>query len=157
MPLLLEELELDGVDARDVDCRASMPERARRPPTSSSSAPACRGCSPASAWARPGIPFTIIEKNPGVGGTWCENRYPGCRVDVGNHFYCYSFAPNNEWTEFFARQPELQALLRARRPATTASPTHIRFDTEVTAARWDEATGPLDGHGLAAPTAAEDR
>ena len=36
-----------------------------------------------------GIPFTIVEKNAGVGGTWWENTYPGARVDVGNHFYCY--------------------------------------------------------------------
>ena len=49
-----------------------------------------RGCSPASASSEAGIPFTIVEKNAGVGGTWWENRYPGCRVDVGNHFYCYS-------------------------------------------------------------------
>ena len=65
----------------------------------------------------------IIEKNAGVGGTWFENRYPGCRVDVGNHFYCYSFAPDDDWTEFFAQQPELQAYfercadrVRRRRP-----------------------------------------
>ena len=56
-----------------------------------------------------GIPFTIIEKNAGVGGTWWENTYPGARVDVGNHFYCYSFEPSDHWTEFFAQQPELQA------------------------------------------------
>ena len=56
-----------------------------------------------------GIPFTVVEKNPGVGGTWWENSYPGARVDVGNHFYCYSFEPSDHWTEFFARQPELQA------------------------------------------------
>ena len=58
-----------------------------------------------------GIPYTVIEKNPAAGGTWYENHYPGCRVDVGNHFYCYSFEPNNEWTEFFARQPELRGEL----------------------------------------------
>ena len=55
-----------------------------------------------------GIPFTIVEKNAGVGGTWWENSYPGARVDVGNHFYCYSFEPSDDWTEYFARQPELQ-------------------------------------------------
>ena len=41
-----------------------------------------------------GIPYTIIEKNPDVGGTWLENRYPGCGVDTPCHFYSYSFAPN---------------------------------------------------------------
>ena len=29
-----------------------------------------------------GIPFTIVEKNAGVGGTWYQNTYPGARVDV---------------------------------------------------------------------------
>ena len=56
-----------------------------------------------------GIPFTIVEKNAGVGGTWWQNTYPGARVDVGNHFYCYSFEPTDHWTHFFAEQPELQA------------------------------------------------
>ena len=55
-----------------------------------------------------GIPFTIIEKNAGVGGTWYENTYPGCRVDVGNHFYCYCSSRATTGREFFAQQPELQ-------------------------------------------------
>ena len=49
------------------------------------------------------------RRTPGVGGTWWENTYPGARVDVGNHFYCYSFEPTDHWTEYFAQQPELQA------------------------------------------------
>jgi hypothetical protein len=28
------------------------------------------------------IDLTIYEKNAGVGGTWYENRYPGCACDV---------------------------------------------------------------------------
>ena len=28
------------------------------------------------------VDFTIYEKNAGVGGTWFENRYPGCACDV---------------------------------------------------------------------------
>ena len=55
-----------------------------------------------------GLPFTIVEKNAGPGGTWYENRYPGARVDVGSHFYCYSFEPADHWTEYFSQQPELQ-------------------------------------------------
>ncbi len=34
-----------------------------------------------------GIPFEIVEKNDDVGGTWYENSYPGCRVDVASHYY----------------------------------------------------------------------
>ncbi len=38
---------------------------------------------------RAGIPFTVIEKNPDVGGTWYENRYPGCRVDTPSRAYTH--------------------------------------------------------------------
>lgn len=47
-----------------------------------------------------GVPYVILEKNADVGGTWLENTYPGCRVDVPNHLYSYSFAPT-EWTQHF--------------------------------------------------------
>ncbi len=86
------------------------------------------------------MPFTIIEKNGGPGGTWWENRYPGARVDVGSHFYCYSFEPADHWTEYFSQHPELREyfdrVMRKR-----GIDEHCRFDTEVTAATFDEATG----------------
>lgn len=28
------------------------------------------------------VSLTIYEKNDGVGGTWWENRYPGCACDI---------------------------------------------------------------------------
>jgi 4-hydroxyacetophenone monooxygenase len=86
-----------------------------------------------------GIPFTIVEKNAGVGGTWWENSYPGARVDVGNHFYCYSFEPSDHWTEYFAQQPELQAYFQGVMEKHGIEP-HIRFETEVLGATWDEAS-----------------
>lgn len=54
-----------------------------------------------------GIPFTIIEKNKTVSGTWFENSYPGCGVDTPNHFYSYSFEPNHDWSHFYAKRDEL--------------------------------------------------
>ena len=38
------------------------------------------------------VPYVVLEKNDDVGGTWLENSYPGCRVDIPNHYYSYSFA-----------------------------------------------------------------
>lgn len=40
------------------------------------------------------VDLTIYEKNAGVGGTWYENRYPGCACDISAHSYVYSFEPN---------------------------------------------------------------
>lgn len=85
------------------------------------------------------IPYTIIEKNPGPGGTWWENRYPGARVDVGSHFYCYSFEPADHWSEYFSQQPELQHYFSAVMTKYGVD-KHCCFNTEVTAATWHEAT-----------------
>ena len=85
-----------------------------------------------------GIPFTIIEKNADVGGTWLENRYPGCGVDTPCHFYSYSFAPNPEWSSFFAKRDEIlqYALDTADKAGIRKS---VRFGEEVIDARYDEA------------------
>ena len=80
-----------------------------------------------------GIPFTIVEKNAGVGGTWYQNTYPGARVDVRNHFYCYSFEPTDQWTQFFAEQPELQAYFERVMDKHDIG-RHVRWETEVTEA-----------------------
>ena len=133
--LMLEELELDGVDARHIEVRASDDVKQQFPVV-------VIGCGQSGLLAgvrlkEAGIPFTIIEKNAGPGGTWWENRYPGCRVDVGNHFYCYSFEPSDHWTEFFAQAPELrQYFVDVMHRHGIES--HVRWETEVVRAVWDE-------------------
>jgi 4-hydroxyacetophenone monooxygenase len=86
-----------------------------------------------------GIPFTILEKNQDVGGTWLENTYPGCRVDSSNHVYSYSFEPNPAWPNHFSPQPVLKDYFRsvADKYSLKAS---IRFGTEVDAMTFDEAS-----------------
>ncbi|MFZ4518295.1 MAG: flavin-containing monooxygenase [Microthrixaceae bacterium] len=137
VPLLMEELELDGADARRAHGGPSIdPVRAADLHVVVVGA-GMSGVLAAIRLAEDGIPFTVVEKNPGVGGTWWENRYPGCRVDVGNHFYCYSFAPNDSWSEFFSRAPELQEYFeRCARDAGVLE--NVRFSTEVVAADWDD-------------------
>ncbi|MDZ7686331.1 MAG: NAD(P)-binding protein [Gammaproteobacteria bacterium] len=50
-----------------------------------------------------GIPVHRARENADVGGTWYENRYPGCRVDSPNHTYSYSFEPK-DWPQHFSPQ-----------------------------------------------------
>jgi 4-hydroxyacetophenone monooxygenase len=84
-----------------------------------------------------GIPYTIIEKNTDVGGTWLENRYPGCGVDTPCHFYSYSFAPNPEWSSFFAKRDEiLQYIFDCVEKYDIRK--SIRFGEEVVAANYDD-------------------
>lgn len=44
------------------------------------------------------IELTIYEKNPEIGGTWVENRYPGCACDIPSVVYQLSWAPSAEWS-----------------------------------------------------------
>ena len=81
-----------------------------------------------------GLSFTVIEKNPNVGGTWFENRYPGCRVDSPNHTYSYSFAPK-DWPNHFSPQKILLGYFD--QIATNYElRSNIIFDTEVKTARF---------------------
>lgn len=131
LPLVLEELDLEGVDPRR--------------PTTLEDTDGFRvvviGCGESGVLAgvrlkQADIDFTIVEKNAGPGGTWWENSYPGARVDVANHFYCYSFEPSNHWDHFFAEQPELRQYFRDVVDRHKLEP-HIRWNTEVVAADWD--------------------
>ncbi|KZS77416.1 4-hydroxyacetophenone monooxygenase [Mycobacterium kansasii] len=134
LPLVLEEMDLDGVDPRRP---APFPsERAAQLPV------VVLGCGESGILAgirlkQANIPFVIFEKNAGPGGTWWENTYPGARVDVANHFYCYSFEPNNDWTHFFAEQWELRDYFTQVMDKYGVS-ERVRWNTEVLAAEWHD-------------------
>jgi 4-hydroxyacetophenone monooxygenase len=84
-----------------------------------------------------GVSVTVLEKNPDVGGTWFENTYPGCRVDVPNHLYSYSFAQTGDWPEFFSSQEVLLDYFRACADELGVRAV-VRFDTEVLDATFDD-------------------
>jgi len=86
-----------------------------------------------------GIAFDVIEKNADVGGTWFENTYPGCRVDNPNHMYSFSFEPNHDWPYHYSTQDVLLAYFR-RTADKYDLRKNIRFETQVTEARFDEKT-----------------
>jgi 4-hydroxyacetophenone monooxygenase len=85
---------------------------------------------------RAGIPYTVLEKNAEVGGTWLENRYPGCGVDTPSHLYSFSFARRADWQHYFARRDQLAEYFRALADEH-ALRDHIAFGTEVLGAAWD--------------------
>ncbi len=82
--------------------------------------------------------FAILEKAGDVGGVWRDNAYPGAACDVPSHLYSFSFEPNPRWSRVFAPQAEILEYLRhcARRYDLLR---HVRFQSEVASAVWDEA------------------
>jgi len=136
VPMMLEELALDGNDSRAPRWSRAVPASVRESFHVLVVGAGMSGLLQALRLKEAGIPFTVVEKNDSVGGTWYENRYPGCRVDIANHFYSYSFEPY-AWTEYFSRRDELLAYFR-RFVERHGLGAHIRYRTEVIAARYDE-------------------
>ena len=83
------------------------------------------------------IPYTIVEKNAELGGTWYINRYPGCGVDTPNHSYSYSFGSPHAWTRYFCQRQELLDYLK-KVAAEYGIRDHLRLNTRLTSSRWDE-------------------
>lgn len=138
--MLREEMALEGRDRRGVEWHCRPVDGALRRFHVVVIGAGMSGLCAAIRLRQLGIPFTVLEKNADVGGTWLENRYPGCGVDTPNHFYCYSFEPNHDWSHFFSKRDELWAYF------SRAADRHdirrdIRFDTEAERLDWDEAVG----------------
>ena len=51
--------------------------------------------------------FLILERRDFMGGTWCQNTYPGAAVDVQSPLYSIESEPY-DWSQMFAEQDELQ-------------------------------------------------
>lgn len=86
---------------------------------------------------RAGIPYVQLECNDEVGGTWFDNRYPGCGVDTPSYLYSFSFFPRT-WSKHFARRDELNTYLSDLTDHFELR-SDIRFGMRVHDATWDDA------------------
>ena len=84
-----------------------------------------------------GIPFEIIERHGGFGGTWWRNNYPEARVDIASHHYQCSYMRGHPWQHWFATRPEL-ADYALKIAQNYGLDRHARLNTEVISAHWDE-------------------
>jgi len=137
-PFLMEELQMSGVDPKQPDWSSQKLKAAASKLPVVVIGAGMSGLLAGIRLQQAGIPFTIVEKNADVGGTWFENSYPDCRVDNPSHLYSYSFEPNHEWPNHFSPQPVLLAYFKnvAKKHGLRA---HIRFETQVEEAAFDEA------------------
>ncbi|KAF2014268.1 FAD/NAD(P)-binding domain-containing protein [Aaosphaeria arxii CBS 175.79] len=81
----------------------------------------------------------VYEKNSRVGGTWFENRYPGCQCDIPSHNYQFSYQPNYAWSSFFSPAREIEEYLCSICEDASMK-ERIRLEHEVLGAFWNEDT-----------------
>ena len=130
-----DELDLAGVNPRAIRLQ-------RKPPSPQEFSVLIIGCGESGLLAgirlkEAGIPFQILDKNADVGGTWLENTYPGCRVDVASHYYSYSFERNDYFSEYYAQQPELHRYFLGLFDQHGIG-DHVHWQCEVQQAVWDD-------------------
>lgn len=137
VPMMLEEMDLDNEDSRATTWKGNGTSAKENDFHVLVIGSGMSGVLTGIRLEQAGIDYTVIEKNSGIGGTWFENTYPGARVDIANHFYCYSFEPNSNWSEFFARRDELRDYFEHCAQKYKVL-DNICFETEVVSARWEE-------------------
>ena len=98
---------------------------------------------------RLGFTVRAFEAGGDVGGTWYWNRYPGCRCDIESIHYSYQFDDRLQqewnWSERYATQPEILSYIRHVADRFDLR-RHIRFNTRVAAATFQDATGAAPSH-----------
>jgi cation diffusion facilitator CzcD-associated flavoprotein CzcO len=65
----------------------------------------------------------LIDRAGDVGGVWRDNDYPGAAVDVQSHLYSFSFTPNPNWHNTYAKTARALRLPRCRHRAVRATPS----------------------------------
>lgn len=82
----------------------------------------------------------LYEKNEEIGGTWLENKYPGCACDIAAHAYTWSFEPNPSWSSTYAGSDEIQEyFLRFTEKYDLRK--YCRFKKRISRAEWDNDKG----------------
>jgi 4-hydroxyacetophenone monooxygenase len=137
VPFLEEELALDAKDVKAVQTLEALPDSAKKDFRVLIIGAGMSGLLAAIRMQQAKIPFTVVDKNKEVGGTWFVNTYPGCRVDNPNHLYSYSFEPNHDWPYHFSTQPLLWKYFQGVADKYGLRP-NIRFQTEVIESVYDE-------------------
>jgi 4-hydroxyacetophenone monooxygenase len=137
VPFLMEELALSGEDPKAGHWGRSIPTAVKKDFRVLVIGAGMSGVLAAIRLKQAGIPFTIVDKNSDVGGTWFENTYPGCRVDNPNHLYSYSFEPSYDWPQHYSTQDKLWSYFR-RVADKYGIRELVKFDTEVISSVYDE-------------------
>ena len=137
LPVILEDMAFEGRDPRAFRWTKTVSQAAKKAHPVIIIGAGMSGMLMGLRLKEAGIPFTIIEKNDSVGGTWYENQYPGLRVDVPSHAYSFSFLQNYRWRHLYSKQSDLLVYFR-KCAQHFGVLDRIRFKCEVTTVEWDQ-------------------
>lgn len=86
------------------------------------------------------IDLAIYEKNSDIGGTWLENRYPGCACDIPSVSYQYTWQRKPDWSHYYSGSKEIWEYLKDVSTSNDLE-RHVRFRHKIIGAEWLEDAG----------------
>ncbi|CAI6016935.1 unnamed protein product [Clonostachys chloroleuca] len=93
------------------------------------------------------IDLQIYEKNGDIGGTWLENRYPGCTCDIPSHSYQFTWDRNPNWSNYYSSSEEIWRYMKDVAVRHDLE-KYIKFSTKIDSALWDEDAGKWKLHAV---------
>ncbi|PYH95472.1 dimethylaniline monooxygenase [Aspergillus ellipticus CBS 707.79] len=90
-----------------------------------------------SAFEGLGVEIVCYDRNADIGGTWYENRYPGCACDVPSVAYSFPWRANPHWSRFYSSAKEIWEYLK-QIVVEEDMMKYIQLNTSVVSAVWNE-------------------
>ncbi|KAL5340957.1 hypothetical protein BJX70DRAFT_406699 [Aspergillus crustosus] len=87
--------------------------------------------------------LVIYERNEDLGGTWLENRYPGCKCDIPAHNYAYSFEPKPDWPNYYATSQQIHEYMHGVADKYDCN-QYIKYQHAIKSAVWSEEKSKWD-------------
>ncbi|RYN67830.1 putative sterigmatocystin biosynthesis monooxygenase [Alternaria tenuissima] len=87
-----------------------------------------------------GLEMVCYEKNRDVGGTWLENRYPGCACDIPSVNYQFSWKIKL-WSHYYSYSPEIWEYLKSIERENDFIAKYIKLRHRLEHVEWDGAAG----------------
>lgn len=81
------------------------------------------------------VSLQIYEKNNELGGTWYENRCPGCACDVPIHNYQFSWAPYPYFPNFYAKRDHMFEYITEIAKQFNLR-KYVKVSHKITGAKW---------------------
>jgi cation diffusion facilitator CzcD-associated flavoprotein CzcO len=86
------------------------------------------------------VEIICYEKNKDIGGTWLENRYPGCACDIPSVNYQFSWKIKS-WSHYYSYSPEIWEYLKSIERENDFINKYIRLQHSIEHVEWDSSAG----------------
>ena len=86
------------------------------------------------------IELVVYEKNGDLGGTWLENRYPGCACDIPSVSYQFTWAPKPDWTSYYSGSEEIYDYFKSV-AVSNGVEKYVKYSHKICRAEWLDRQG----------------